>query len=85
MRALHGCLEPEKELDLTNTSIAVVGVGERFHVLEGGEAAPFLAGLGPAGPQAPAGEEEEAKAGDEGPGAGAAAAGAGAGDMGDVQ
>jgi hypothetical protein len=62
VRALHGCLEPEKELDMTNTSIGVVGVGERFHILEGAEVAPFIAGLGVAGPGSGAmNVEEEAK------------------------
>jgi 20S proteasome subunit alpha 6 len=62
VRALHGCLEPEKELDLENTTIAVVGIGERFHILEGEEVAPFIAGLGAAaapGAVGAAGEEEE--------------------------
>lgn len=66
VRALHGCLEAEKELDLANTSVAVVGEGERFHVLEAGELAPFLAGLGPAvaGGAMPVEEEAEGKEAD---------------------
>lgn len=46
MKALHGCLEPGKEFDINNTSIAIVGNNERFHVLEGDELAPYIAGLG---------------------------------------
>ena len=48
VKALHGCLEPGKEFDLNNTSIAIVGHNERFHVLEGEELAPYIAGLGAA-------------------------------------
>jgi len=48
VRALHGCLEAEKELDTANTAIAVVGKGEKFRILEGEEVAPFLVGLGAA-------------------------------------
>ena len=48
VQALHGCLEADKELDIYNTAVAVVGHGERFHILEGADLAPFLTGLGPA-------------------------------------
>ena len=62
VQALHGCLEAEKELDTANTAIAVVGEGEKFHILEGEEVARFLLGLG-AAPAAAAGamEVEEGK------------------------
>jgi 20S proteasome subunit alpha 6 len=67
-KALHQCLEPEKELDLTNVVFGVAGVGETFQVLEGDAVAPFIAGLGAAAaPGAVAmAEEEEAAPADEG-------------------
>ncbi len=78
IRALHGCLEADKVLDTANTAVAVVGVGETFHLLEAGDLAPFLEGLGAA---APAGGAAAMADDDDGGGAaagGAAAAGGGA-------
>jgi hypothetical protein len=46
VRALHGCLEAEKELDIHNTVLAIVGLNERFHIIEGEAVAPFITGLG---------------------------------------
>jgi 20S proteasome subunit alpha 6 len=77
VRALHGCTEPEKELDTANTVIGVVGVGERFHLLEGDAVAPYLealAGLPRPAPGAGMEVEDEAAAGGA-EGAAAAAAG----------
>ena len=69
VKALHGCLEPDKELEPAATVVAVVGKGERFTVYEGDAVAPFIAGLGPAaapgGAALPAGDADEAKAMDE--------------------
>lgn len=83
VNALHGCLEAEKELDISNTSIAIVGKDEKFHILDGEEVAPFLVGLGAAPAPQPgsagvAGEEEAKMADEEGnvpPVAGGAAPG----------
>ena len=47
-RALHQCLEPEKELDVKNVVIAIVGKGEAFTVFEGEAVAPWIEGLGAA-------------------------------------
>lgn len=80
LRALHGCTEPEKELDTANTVIGVVGVGERFHLLEGDAVAPFLealVGLPRPGPAAMDLEEEDGD--DEAAAAAARSAGAAAG------
>jgi 20S proteasome subunit alpha 6 len=75
VRALHGCTEPEKELDTSNTVIGVVGVGERFHLLEGDAVAPFLEAL--AGlPRPEPGAAMEVEGDGEGEGGAAAAAGA---------
>lgn len=75
VKALHACTEPDKGLSLENTVIAVVGEGERFHMLEGEAIAPFLLGLD-AEPRPAAAPEDAAAAAAEG---GAAAGGAGAG------
>lgn len=48
LKALHGCLETDKEFDTTNTVIGIVGAGERFHIIEGDEIAPLIAGFGAA-------------------------------------
>jgi len=45
VRALHTCTESDKDLNLENTVIAVVGKDERFHVLEGEAVAPYLVGM----------------------------------------
>ena len=45
VRALHTCTETDKDLNLENTVIAVVGVGERFTIIEGEAVAPFLVGI----------------------------------------
>lgn len=73
-KTLHACLEAEKELDMRNTVIGVVGKDEAFHIYEGEEVAVWIAGLGAAvaGGTIVVEEEEEG-------GAGAAGAGAGAG------
>ena len=71
VKALHGCLEADKELDVLNTVVAVVGKGEPFRVLEGAEVATFLVGLGAAPAQM---EVEEEKKADEEPEAAAPAA-----------
>jgi 20S proteasome subunit alpha 6 len=80
LRALHGCTEPEKELDTANTVVGIVGVGERFHLLEGDAVAPFLEAL--AGLPRPAAmeleEEEPDRADEAAPGAAAGSNGAGA-------
>lgn len=67
VNALHGCLEAEKELDTANTSIAIVGKDEKFHILDGEEVAPFLVGLGaaPAPQPGAAGGDDEAKMADD--------------------
>jgi hypothetical protein len=77
LTALAACCEADKELDVANTVLAVVGKGERFHVIEGQALAPLLVGI-----QQPAAvaAAEAAVAGGEG-GAGAAAPEAGAGEM----
>lgn len=75
VKALHACTEPDKGLTLENTVIAVVGEGERFHMLEGEAIAPFLLGLD-AEPRPAAAPEDAAVA--EGAAAGGAGAGAGA-------
>ena len=68
--ALHACTEADKELDLANCVVAVVGAGEPFHLLEGDVLAPYLlavkglpkpaggAGTGAASAAAAAAEEE---------------------------
>lgn len=71
VKALHACTEPDKGLTLENTVLAVVGEGERFHMIEGEAIAPFLLGLD-AEPR-PAAAAEDAAAGAAAGGAGAAA------------
>ena len=86
VKALHQCLEAEKELDVRNTVVGVVGAGCPFTLIEGEALAPFLLGLGaaaPAGTVAAAEEEGEGAAGGggedamEGGGGGGGAGGAG--------
>ena len=50
VKSLHQCLEAEKELDVRNTVVGVVGAGTPFTILEGEALAPFLLGLGAAAP-----------------------------------
>lgn len=76
-KALHTCLEPEKELTLSNCVFGVVGKGEAFTILEGDAAAPFIAGLGAAA--VPGSHAAAAAAA-----AAAAPADAAGGDMGDA-
>ena len=71
VKALHQCLEAEKELDVRNTVVGVVGAGCPFTLIEGEALAPFLLGLGaaaPAGTVAAAEEEGEGAAGGGGGG-----------------
>lgn len=84
--ALRTCTETDKDLTIENTVIGVVGLGERFHLIEGEAVAPFLVGLpavetSAAGGAASAGagtaDDEEATAA---AGAAAGAAGVSAGD-----
>jgi hypothetical protein len=75
-------LEAEKELDVRNTVVGVVGAGTPFTIFEGEALAPFLLGLGaaaPAGALPEAGDEDamDGAGGEEA--AGAAAAGGGGG------
>lgn len=64
--ALHSCTEADKELDLSNTVVAVVGVGEAFHLIEGEALAPYLLAVKglpkPASAGAPAPAEGEGEA-----------------------
>lgn len=48
LKALHGCLETDKEFDTTNTVIGIVGEGERFHIIDEDAIAPLIAGFGAA-------------------------------------
>lgn len=61
LKALATCAEADRELDGSNTVVSVVGQGERFHVIEGEELAPFLVGI--AAPSAVAAAEAEAAGG----------------------
>jgi 20S proteasome subunit alpha 6 len=45
VKALHTCTESDKDLTVENTVIAVVGEGERFHIIEGESVAPYLVGI----------------------------------------
>lgn len=45
VKALHTCTESDKDLTVENTVIAVVGEGERFHIIEGESIAPYLVGI----------------------------------------
>jgi 20S proteasome subunit alpha 6 len=47
-KALHQCLEAEKELDVNNCVLAIVGKDESFRLLEGAAVASYIAGLGQA-------------------------------------
>ena len=68
LKALSTCADADKELDGANTVVGVVGLGEKFHVIEGAELAPFLVGL-----QAPGAAAAAAAEGEGGAGAGAPA------------
>jgi hypothetical protein len=84
VKALHQCLEAEKELDVRNTVVGVVGAGTPFTILEGEALAPFLLGLGAAAPAGALPEvEEEDGAGGAGDGGEAAAAAGGGGGGGE--
>jgi hypothetical protein len=62
-KALHQCLEPEKELNLSNVVFGIVGVNEPFTIIEGDAVAAIIAGLGAANaPGAAAADGEEAAA-----------------------
>ena len=79
-KALHQCLEPEKELNVKNTVIAVVGKDEAFTIFEGEAVAPWIAGLGAAVNPGTVEEEEAKDGGEEGmEGGGGGGGGAGGG------
>mmetsp|Transcript_16153 Transcript_16153/g.38203 ORF Transcript_16153/g.38203 Transcript_16153/m.38203 type:complete len:260 (-) Transcript_16153:49-828(-) len=44
-KALHACLESEKELTGENCTLAIVGPDEKFTIIEGDALAPYLVGL----------------------------------------
>lgn len=52
LKALNTCMTADKRLTADNTTVAVVGKGERFHIIEHEELAPFLAGLDGTAPPA---------------------------------
>lgn len=69
-KALHQSLEPEKELTPANVCFGIVGVDEKFTVIEGDAVASIIAGLGAAAaPGAVAAEAaaEEQEGGGAGP------------------
>ena len=79
-KALHQCLEPEKELDVKNTVIGVVGKDEVFTIYEGEAVAPWIVGLGAA--VNPGTVEEEKEEEEEGMGGGVGGGAGGAGGVG---
>ena len=78
-KTLHACLEAEKELDMRNTVIGVVGKDEAFHIYEGEEVAIWIAGLGAAVAGGTIVVEEEAEAAGGAGGAGGEEMGEGGG------
>jgi hypothetical protein len=73
-KALHQSLEPEKELTAANVCFGIVGVDEKFTVIEGDAVASIIAGLGAAAAPGAVAAEAEAQAAQEGEGGGAAPA-----------
>jgi hypothetical protein len=73
-KALHQCLEPEKELTAANVCFGIVGPDEAFTVIEGDAVAPYIAGLGAAAAPGAVADAAAAAAADAGADAAAPAA-----------
>ncbi|CAM9558520.1 unnamed protein product [Heterosigma akashiwo] len=65
LKALSGCVQGDKELSKENASVAVVGQGTAFKIIEGDEVQPFLDAIELEGDAPAAMEEEKGEAGGE--------------------